>query len=109
MVLPFLPPKHQINTFFTAFNNLLHIGYKAITVTLDNDFDPDLKKQLIHYVKEGKLENGEPVNKIYLILPTRQRAVAIQEKAKEIGITGILYPDNNGQIWDINPEGNWRN
>lgn len=103
-----LPGPHEVNTFFTAFNDLLHIGYKAITLTKENDFDPEVKKQLIHYIKEGQLENGDPLERIYLIVPTRERAVAIQEKAREIGITNIYYIDNDGDFWDICPTGNWR-
>jgi hypothetical protein len=104
-----LPDKHEVNTFFTAFNDLIHIGYKAITLTQDNDFDPEIRKQLAHYMKEGKLENGDKIERIYLIVPARKHAIAIQKKAKEIGITNIYYTDNTNSLWDICPEGNWRN
>jgi hypothetical protein len=104
-----LPDKHEVNTFFTAFNDLMHVGYKAITLTQDNDFDPEIRKQLAHYMKEGKLENGDKIERIYLIVPARKHAIAIQEKAKEIGITNIYYTDNTNTLWDICPEGNWRN
>lgn len=104
-----LPNPHKVNTFFTAYNDCMHIGFKAITLTPDNDFDPEIKRQLIHYVQEKKLENGDPLKRIYLILPTRERAVAIQEKAREIGITNIFYIGKDKFFCDICPKGNWRN
>lgn len=95
--------------FFTFYRPSSNLVFKSVVLTKDNNLSQDVADTIKRYSETKSLANGEPIDKIILIVPARKYAMAIQEKAKDIGAYKVFYIDNEGRLWNPLPPGNWRN
>ena len=54
------------------------------------------------------MPDGTPVAAVRVIVPLRHHAFEIAEQARAAGIDGVLYPDDDGDLWNPDPPGAWR-
>lgn len=95
--------------FFTFYRPSSNLVFKSVVLTKDNNLSQDVADTIKRYSETKSLANGEPIDKIILIVPARKYAMAIQDKAKEIGAYKVFYIDNESRLWNPLPPGNWRN
>ncbi len=91
-------------TFYSAST---HAAYQTFL-----DFDghlSDTKKwnKLKQWKAEGFLPKGLPLEKVYLITSSREKAIGMKNAADEAGFDSVYYPDNEGSFWDPFPSGSW--
>jgi hypothetical protein len=98
------PQTHPILTFYVP--TYKH-GYKAIVQNPDGTIDDGLFSQMASWVKVGGLPDGTPLDQLNLILPNRESALGVRQRAKVIGIKKALYTDNKGNLWNPQPPGLW--
>lgn len=99
--------KKKKTGFFTYYSKLNKTAYKEVNLSKTDFLSQELINELKNYKEKGVTENGKPFNKIMLIVTTREEALAINEKAEEIGVNGALYLGENFH-WNTRPSGNWR-
>jgi hypothetical protein len=95
---------HPPLTFYRAATG---VGYKAIVAHPDGPVDEELWAEITSWVKLGRLPDGAKLEKLRLIVPLREAALAIAERAAQAGIDAVLYTDDHGQWWNPRPPGLW--
>ncbi|XOV67682.1 MAG: hypothetical protein ACFHU9_00660 [Fluviicola sp.] len=96
-------------SFFNYYDEEDIMAFKLLTLDKDFKMDQETEDKIQHYVETESLDSGETVEDIVLILPSRESAAAIEERAIEIGVYKVLYLDSDGEVWSMRPFGNWRN
>lgn len=103
-------PKAPIEeTFFNFYDPRTGNAFKLITLNGDMELDPEVVEKIKVYVKNKTSKTGDPFNKIVLITPSRETAVKAEQQARSLGVHKALYLDNNANVWDMRPLGEWRN
>lgn len=97
------PERHPPLTFYDPTDQ--H-GYKAIFAAPDGEGLEELE-QAASWIKAKRLPDGTPVSGVSVIVPTREAAIALRERAGALGFYRLLYADNNGQLWNPFPAGHW--
>lgn len=97
------PERHPPLTFYDRTDQ--H-GYKAIFATPDGVGLEELE-QAASWIKAKRLPDGTPVSGISVIVPTRDAAIGLRERAGALGFSRLLYADNSGQLWNPFPPGKW--
>lgn len=83
-------------------------GFKAVYTDAQGNFDEDELNELTEFLRQGKLPDGSLLKELYLIAPDRNRAIAIHDRAKEVGVSAVYYPSKDGSTWyDPFPLGLW--
>ncbi len=82
-------------------------GYKATVVNPDGSFDEELLEEVAGWIAAGELPDQTPLKQVHLILPKRESAIRIRERARSIGVAKVLYTDEEGYWWDPEPPGEW--
>ena len=95
--------------FFNYYDDRQGAGFKLITLNKDMEVSPEDTQKIQKYLKNKTLSTGEPLNKIVLITPSRETAVKAEQQTKPLGVYKVLYLDNNADVWDMRPIGEWRN
>jgi hypothetical protein len=96
-------------SFFNYYKERLQVAFKAIVLDENSELDQETIIKISHYNDTSLLDSGAPIKKIVLVLPTRKHAMHINIKAKELGVFKVVYLDDDANIWDMYPAGNWRN
>ena len=99
----------KAESFFTYYKERLKVAFKPVVLNENLDLDPEVEKNIRYYSNSGQLDNGAEIKKIVLVLPSREHALKINDKAKQLGVFKVVYIDNEVNIWDMFPRGNWRN
>ena len=90
----------------TSFDAPTKQGIKAIHIEPDGrDIDEQLQ-DVAKWIEEEKLPDGTPVASISIILPDRERALLIGDRARSLGVAQVYYATNEGW-WNPFPEGEW--
>ncbi len=92
-------------TFYDAESE---VGYKAVLVLPDGTPEERGWKEATKVAKAGALPDGTPVAAVRVIVPLRHHAFEIAAQARAAGIDGVLYPDDDGDLWNPDPPGAWR-
>jgi hypothetical protein len=93
--------------FFSYYDEGLQLGIKLV-ITQNGILDIEMGKAFKAEAEKMQLSNGKPVLKIIAVCSNREEANAFQNFS-QFGIYKVLYIDNELNIWDINPKGNWKN
>jgi hypothetical protein len=100
IVIPADPQPHDP---LTLYDPGPRIGYKAIVVRPDGGVDQEIWAELRHIAVCGTLPDGTAVASIRLIVPVRDNAIAIHERAVADGFEMVTYPRRSGTFWQVNP------
>ncbi|GAA3625271.1 hypothetical protein [Flavivirga jejuensis] len=99
----------DIDKFFTYYHSAAKLAFKVCELGENGVLDIKTQEQLVHKSEARKLDDGQEIDRIVLIMPDREQAVSISEKAKELGVYKALYVDDKSNLWDMAPKGDWRN
>ena len=91
----------------TFYAPLVRHGYKATICREDGSVDEQLFEEMESWIEAGETPEGEELHALHLVLPSRDAALRIREGADELGVEKVLYMDNDGDLWDPFPEGEW--
>jgi hypothetical protein len=91
----------------TFYDDSLMEGYKAVVLDKENHADPGLIADMGEWISNRSLPDGTVLAKLHVILPNRNSARSFQERASALGIGKVLYTDNQGALWNIDPPGLW--
>lgn len=87
---------------FTFYDETEHVGYWAlIRDPEDGSIDEARWHQLSAIARAGALDDGSPVKSVRLIVPVREDAVALLERAAADGFEMVTYPEGNGAFWQV--------
>ena len=103
-----LPEVSDKETFFNYYNDRQWIAFKLITLNEDMEVSSEDIKKMEEYLKSKTLSTGEPLHKIILITPSRETAVKAEQQTQPVGVYKTMYLDNNADVWDMHPIGEWR-
>lgn len=98
--------EHQVEPL-TLYSPSAELGYKAVLVLPDGAVEAHAWTTACQVLAAGQLADGELVRELRLITPTRAHALALAPRAKAQGFAAVLYPDDDGQLWDPDPPGAW--
>ena len=84
------------------------IGYKAVMVSPEGELEPTALAEAKAVLDRGALDDGTPVNRVKLVVPTRDFAIAVAPRAREAGFEAVLYPADDNTFWNPVPPGLWR-
>lgn len=84
-------------------------GFQSMVILPNGSTDEVLLNNLSTWIEDEKLPDGTPIKKIGLIVQDREAALLIFDRAKKMGLYKVLYMDDEGHFWDINPSGLWLN
>ncbi|HKE18151.1 MAG TPA: hypothetical protein VKB80_24910 [Kofleriaceae bacterium] len=93
---------------FTLFDAAEGVGYRAVVVMPDGALDGATWQELAQLAAMRRLDDGTPVNRVRLVVPVRDSAIAIAERARERGIDAVVYRGDDDVLWNVMPEGEWR-
>jgi len=92
----------------TLYDSMSSTGILAVVVDeAGQGADAELG-ELTHWTKVGALPDGTKIRSTALMVPSRERALAVRERALSLGIQRVFYPGDNGSIWTPFPSGNWK-
>jgi hypothetical protein len=97
------PPQRQPRPPFTFFDPAKGHAYKAIIVDPSGEPDDEVWDEM---VAAAKVRPGD-INEIRLVVPLRELAVKILDRARHNGMGAVLYPDAQNRLWNIAPAGWW--
>lgn len=101
------PQPHPLLTAYDGFFDG-GVGYKATVINPDGTVDEALFEEMASWINARELPDGTPLGWLRLILPNRESALQLQERAAAMGIDRVYYADDEGQWWDPAPPGLWR-
>ncbi|XOV67681.1 MAG: hypothetical protein ACFHU9_00655 [Fluviicola sp.] len=101
------PPSKE--KFFSYYNPRTNMAFKLVTLTSDFELDAETESTIINVLESGESDSKLEVSKVVIILPSQETAEKVETSALDIGIYKVLYLDNEMDIWDLKPNGNWRN
>lgn len=76
------------------------VGYKAIVVYPDGSVDEDTWEQMAEIVHNGQLDDGTPIEALRLVVPRREDAVTILDRALAAGFEMVVYPQG-AAFWQV--------
>jgi hypothetical protein len=82
------------------------VGYKAIVAMKDGSVDEGEWAEVRGWLERRQLPDGSPIAEMKVIVPLREGAVKLLDRAKRDGI-GVLYPGDGQQFFDPSPTGEW--
>ena len=91
----------------TFYNSNLQKGFKSIVLNPDGSYDEEIFEMIMIWLKNKKLPDNTPLKTIDIILPNRESALKIYDKAKQIGVDKVLYVGKDKQYWNPFPSGLW--
>lgn len=92
----------------TFYDSTFQAGYKATALAPDGSADEELFDELAQWISSRQLPDGTPLTQLNLILPNRDSALRVRERASAIGVNNVYYADNEGRWWNPFPPGLWR-
>jgi hypothetical protein len=92
---------------FTLVDRVRHVGYRAVVVMPDGTLDGASWSEIAQLTALRQLADGTPIEHVRLIVPVRDSALAIAERARELGVDGVLYKEGD-TLFNVIPPGNWR-
>lgn len=95
--------------FFSYYHFRRQIAFKLFVLDEQGGIDNETRDIVETKLNNGKLSDGSPIKKVVFVTPSRESAFAIQSTAELIGISKVVYIDDDGILWDMAPEGNYLN
>jgi hypothetical protein len=92
---------------FSFYDEPTKTAYKVVAETGDNKLDDETREELAEILKLRQLPDGRPITSTMVIFAFRDGAVANLELIRELGGSGVLYRDSQGEFWNPDPPGEW--
>jgi hypothetical protein len=67
----------------------------------------EILRSAADWLARGTLPDGSAIVEVTLVVPNRELAKTVYQKARDAGIKGVLYPRSEGGFWNPFPEGEW--
>ncbi len=96
------PVHHEPLTYLHRSVRGPDVGLKAVVVE-----DDAMWLQMAKWRREG-LPDGTRLSELWAIVPLREHALATREKARSLGLEGVLYVGEMQRIWNPFPNGPWQ-
>lgn len=75
------------------------VGFKTVVVFPDGTKEEEAWRDAVGVAKANHGKSGdEALAGVYVVVPLREHAVALQAEAEASGITGVCYPDDRGNL-----------
>lgn len=91
----------------TLYSPPLGVGYKAIHGAMPAAEIDEALQQAAGWISSGKVDEQTPVSDVIIIADSRKAAVALHPRMVKAGVRHVIYPDEDGTMWDPFPEGSW--
>jgi hypothetical protein len=92
----------------TFYDRMTESGYKAIGFDPANGFyEIDKLQKLNKLLRKKKTSEGLPILNVYVIVAKREFAISLKAEIDNYNLSGILYADDDGQLWNPFPDGLW--
>ena len=91
----------------TYYDPAQQAGYQTLYVAPDGSIDEAGFNSLISYLAAHQLPDGSPLEKLFLIVPSRPQALSIYPRAAKLGVSAVYYPDETGAWYDPFSPGLW--
>lgn len=75
------------------------VGWQTAVVD-GSRLDDEIVAKAQRLLSAGVLSDGQRLDRLNLVLPTREAAVRVREHALSVGFTAIEYMDAQGRFWD---------
>ncbi len=95
--------------YFPYYQQEIGLAYKPYVLDASGKIDQETLNVVAKYLERGTLDSGDRLDRIVFVMASREHAIKIIEQALSIGIYKVVYVDEERNIWDMNPIGNWRN
>jgi hypothetical protein len=96
-----IPEEPQAAPPLTLYDPGPGIGYKAIVVQPDGSIDEAVWAEARAILQQGALPDGRVVHAVRLIVPRREDAVAVRDRALVDGFEMVTYPRGQGVFWQV--------
>ena len=91
----------------TFYDEVTNEGYKAVVENPDGSLDEALFTEIASWLSEKFLPDKTTLSRLHLIVPNRKTALAIRQRADQIGISKVLYTADDKMLWNPWPPGQW--
>lgn len=91
----------------TFYDPVEEAGYKTVATAPGGGLDAELWDELKELVEAGQLPDKTPLRYLNLILPNRKAALRVHERAVANGLNKVFYIDDEGELWNPFPPGQW--
>ncbi|MFL5006432.1 MAG: hypothetical protein ACJ8D8_14360 [Microvirga sp.] len=85
---------------FTFYDSMTNVGYKSMAETEARDISGDDRKEVEDLLKIKTLPNDRRVQRVIIIFPTRAAAVHNRRALVDLGASGAVYIDDEGELWN---------
>jgi len=92
----------------TLYNPYRKAGFKAVLVLPDGEPEPSAWDEAKALIGARALPDGKPLDVLWVVVPLREHAIALHDRAIEAGFKSTVYPDKRGRFWDPCPPGPWQ-
>lgn len=95
---------------FTFYDVISKTGYKAIGFDQKSStYEIDKIKNLQKLLQSQKTSDGLPLLKVYIIVNMREFALHLRQIVLDHHLSGVIFSDEAGQLWNPFPDGLWLN
>lgn len=89
----------------TLYDAAARVGYKAIVVQPDDSVDQEIWGDMQRIAAQKRLHDGTRVDSVRLIVPVRENALAIHDRAIADGFEMVIYPAGSARVfWQVHPD-----
>jgi hypothetical protein len=99
------PLSKQKKPPLTFYDPTYEAGYKAVTLDRSSGVDEELFDEMATWVQSRQLPDRTPLRELHLILPDRESALRVRDRATKIGVDNVYYTDDEGGLWNPFPPG----
>jgi hypothetical protein len=92
---------------FSFYDEPTKTAYKVVAETGENKLDEETRSELGEILKLRQLPDGRPIKSTMVIFAFPDGAKANLELIRELGGSGVLYRDSEGDFWNPDPPGDW--
>jgi hypothetical protein len=101
LVGPLNPVEDPFYTLYSPFNGM---AYKALAGLPERLSEEALIATMQDDLRRGSTREGRSLKSVTLIVPSRDLAVKYSQQARDLDFKSVVYPDNEGDLWNPFPE-----
>jgi hypothetical protein len=91
----------------TLYDPSRKVGFKAVLYTPDGELEESAWEEALSVLKTRALPDGQEVEKIFIVVPLREHAIAAHDRVVAAGFEAAVYPEERGKFWIPVPKGPW--
>ena len=90
----------------TLYNPWWKRGFKAVLVTPEGELEESAWNDALSVLKARAFPDGEPIEKLWIVVPLREHAIAVHDRVVAAGFEAAVYAGPR-DFWDPVPPGPW--